>query len=57
MRADGGDEQDGVVGVAEGTAGCEVVGRAAGGGGDADAVGLHGGYVEVVAEDFDGGHC
>ena len=57
MRADGGDEDDGVFGMAEGAAGCEVVGCGAGGGGDADSVGLDGCEVFVVAEDFDGGHC
>ena len=56
MRADGCDEDDGVLGVAERAASGEVVGGAAGGGGDTDAVGLDGGEVFVVAEDFDGGH-
>ena len=56
MRADGGDEDDGVFGVAEGTAGGEVVGCRAGGSGDADTVGLDGGEMFVVAEDFDCGH-
>jgi len=50
------DEDDGVFRVAEGATGSEVVGRAACGGGDADAVGLDGGEVFIVAEDFDGGH-
>ena len=52
-----GYEDHGVFGVAEGTARCEVVGCAAGGGRDADAVGLDRGEVFVIAEDFDGGHC
>lgn len=56
MCADGGQEDDGILGVTEGAAGCEVVGCAAGGGGDADAVGLDGGEVLVVAEELDGGH-
>lgn len=56
MCADGGDEDDGVFGVAKGATGAEIVGCGAGGGGDADAVGLDGGEVFVVAEDFDGRH-
>lgn len=43
MCADGCQKNDGVLGVAEGAAGCEVVGCAAGGSGNADAVGLDGG--------------
>lgn len=57
MCADCCYEDYGVVGVAEGAAGREVVGGAAGGGGDADAVGLDGCDVVFVAEDFDAGHC
>ena len=56
MCADGCDEDDGVFWVAEGAAGGEVVGCGAGWSGDADAVGLDGGEVFVVAKDFDGGH-
>ena len=57
MGADGGDEDYGVFWVAEGAAGCQVVGCGAGWGGDADPVGLDGGEVFVVAEEFDCGHC
>ena len=57
MGADGGNQDDGVVGVAEGAAGGEVVGCGAGGCGDAYAVCLDGGEVFVVAEEFDCGHC
>ena len=56
VGADGGDEDDGVFGVAEGTAGGEVVGGGSRRGGDADSVGLDGGEMFIVAEDFDGGH-
>lgn len=42
-----------VLGVAEGSAGCEVVGCGSGWGRDADAVGLDGGEMFVVAEDLD----
>lgn len=56
MRADGCDEDDWVFGVTEGAAGGEIVGGAAGGGSNADAIGLDGGKVLVVAEDFDRGH-
>ena len=56
MCANGCDEDDGVFGVAEGAASGEVVGGAAGGGGDADSIGLDGGEVFVVAKNFDGGH-
>ena len=57
MRAYGRDEDDRVFGMAEGAACGEVVGCGAGGGGDADAIGLDGRKVLVVAEKFDGGHC
>ena len=57
MSADCSDQDDGVLRVAEGATGGEVVGGGAGRGGDADAVGLDGGEVFVVAEDLDGGHC
>ena len=49
MRADSRNEDDWVVWVAEGAPGSEVVGGGARWGGDADAVGLHGRDVEVVA--------
>lgn len=57
VRADGCHEDDGVVRVAERAAGREVVCGRAGGGGDADAVGLYGRDVVVVTEDFDARHC
>lgn len=57
VRADGGDEDDGVFRVAEGAAGGEVVGRGAGWGGDADAVGLDRGHEFFVHEEFGAGHC
>lgn len=56
MRADGRDEDDGVVGMAEGAAGCEVVGCRARRRRHADTVSLHRCEVLVVAEDFDRGH-
>lgn len=56
VRADGGDQDDGVVRVAQGAAGGEVVRGAARGRRDADAVGLDGGEVFVVAEELDAGH-
>lgn len=57
MRADGRDEDDGVVWVAEGAAGGEVVGGGSRGGGDADAVGEDGGHEFFVHEEFGAGHC
>lgn len=56
MRADGCHQDHGVLGVAEGSPGGEVVGCGARGGGDADAVRLHGREMFVVTEDFDRGH-
>lgn len=56
MRADGGDEDDGVLGVAEGAPGCEIVGCRAGGCSNTDAVGLNRGEMLVVAKDFCRGH-
>ena len=56
MGADGREEDDGVFGMAEGAAGREIVSGGARRGSDADAIGLHGGEVFVIAEDFNGGH-
>ena len=57
VRADGGQQNHGVFRVAEGAAGGEVVGCRPGGRGNADAVGLYGGEMLVIAKDLDGGHC
>ena len=56
MRADRRDKNHRVFRVAKRATRCEVVGGGARGRGDADAVGLDGGEVVVVAEELDGGH-
>lgn len=57
MGTDRCEEDDGVVGVAERTAGSQVVSGGSGRRCDADAVCLHCGVVFVIAEYLKSGHC
>lgn len=57
MSANSRHQYDGVLGMAKGASSRQVVSCRSSRRGNADAVGLHGGEVLVIAEEFDRGHC
>jgi len=57
MSANSRHQYDGVLGMAKGAASRQIVSCRSSRRRNADAVGLHGGEVLVIAEDFDRGHC